>query len=249
MPCLQPVPAGSAAHQPNVYPLGAACWALQISRVDAEILAAVRQQSTSGSRARQDLTSAKLTIEELFGKIRDIQRKAEQSELMVQEICRDIKKLDYAKKHLTSTITALRRLAMLVNAIGAESCFWLHGSDATASAAVRACGALLAWAPAALNRPPPMRLAVCADQLQLAVERHEYAEAAHLLEAVQQLSSHFQSYAHIPKVRWQRRPAWRPGAVPQRQLAIGCSYNEPSQARRRPGLLLRARRWLRSRGG
>lgn len=39
-----------------------------------------------------------------------------------------------------------------------------------------------------------------ADQLQLAVERHEYAEAAHLLEAVQQLSSHFQSYVHIPKV-------------------------------------------------
>jgi hypothetical protein len=39
-----------------------------------------------------------------------------------------------------------------------------------------------------------------ADQLQLAVERHEYAEAAHLLEAVQQLSRHFQSYVHIPKV-------------------------------------------------
>lgn len=33
------------------------------------------------------------------------------------------------------------------------------------------------------------------------MERHEYAEAAHLLEAVQQLSSHFQSYVHIPKVR------------------------------------------------
>lgn len=44
---------------------------------------------------------------------------AEQSEAMVQEICRDIKKLDYAKKHLTATITALRRLSMLVNAVGA----------------------------------------------------------------------------------------------------------------------------------
>ena len=128
---------------------------LQVQRVDAEILAAVRQQSTSGSRARADLAGARSTIEELFAKIHEIQRKAEQSELMVQEICRDIKKLDYAKKHLTATITALRRLSMLVNAV---------------------------------------------DQLQLAVERHEYAEAAHLLEAVQQLSSHFQSYVHIPKV-------------------------------------------------
>ena len=39
-----------------------------------------------------------------------------------------------------------------------------------------------------------------ADQLQRAVERHEYSEAAHLVEAVQQLSMHFQSFAQIPKV-------------------------------------------------
>ena len=95
---------------------------LQIRRVDGEILTAVRQQSTSGSRARQDLGAAKATIGELFGRIREIQRKAEQSELMVQEICRDIKKLDNAKKHLTATITALRRLSMLMNAVGAHVC-------------------------------------------------------------------------------------------------------------------------------
>ena len=67
---------------------------------------------------RQDLDKSKLEIQELFGKINEIRRKAEQSEVMVQEICRDIKKLDYAKKHLTATITALRRLAMLINAVG-----------------------------------------------------------------------------------------------------------------------------------
>ena len=43
-------------------------------------------------------------------------------------------------------------------------------------------------------------LLLAADQLQRAVERHEYAEAAHLVEAVQQLSMHFQSFAQIPKV-------------------------------------------------
>jgi hypothetical protein len=91
---------------------------MQIQRVDAEILTAVRAQSSSGARARTNLTAARAAIEELFGRIREIQRKAEQSELMVQEICRDIKKLDYAKKHLTATITALRRLSMLVNAVG-----------------------------------------------------------------------------------------------------------------------------------
>jgi len=46
-------------------------------------------------------------------KIHEIKTKAEQSETMVQEICRDIKKLDCAKRHITTTITALHRLAML----------------------------------------------------------------------------------------------------------------------------------------
>ena len=40
-----------------------------------------------------------------------------QQELMVQEICRDIKSLDYAKKHLTASILALRNLHMLVSAV------------------------------------------------------------------------------------------------------------------------------------
>lgn len=56
----------------------------KVARVDGEILAAVRAQSASGGRARGDLAAAKATIEGLFGKIREIQRKAEQSELMVQ---------------------------------------------------------------------------------------------------------------------------------------------------------------------
>eukprot|EP00887_Chlorella_sp_A99_P007688 scaffold20.g7688.t1 len=183
-----------------------------IRRVDGEILAAVRQQSTSGSRARADLGAARGTIEELLGRIREIQRKAEQSELMVQEICRDIRKLDHAKKHLTATITALRRLSMLLNAIGA----WRRGAPGRSSWRGPAARAALLRRPsqqagrqlAALLPLPahcahPLRSTfhrTPADQLQLAVERHEYAEAAQLLEAVQQLASHFQSYAHIPKV-------------------------------------------------
>lgn len=69
------------------------------------------------SSCRDDVASAHAQIEELFIKIKDIQRKAEESEAMVQDICRDIKKLDFAKKHLTNTITALRRLAMLTTAV------------------------------------------------------------------------------------------------------------------------------------
>ncbi|XP_035545663.1 vacuolar protein sorting-associated protein 53 A [Juglans microcarpa x Juglans regia] len=89
----------------------------EIRRVDAGILAAVRQQSNSGTKAKEDLAAATGAVEELMYKIREIKSKAEQSEMMVQEICRDIKKLDFAKKHVTTTITALHRLTMLVSAV------------------------------------------------------------------------------------------------------------------------------------
>jgi hypothetical protein len=56
-------------------------------------------------------------IGELFGRIHEIQSKAADTEALVQEICRDIRKLDYAKRHLTHTITSLRRLAMLTAAV------------------------------------------------------------------------------------------------------------------------------------
>ncbi|KAL7148640.1 hypothetical protein ABFS83_06G192600 [Erythranthe nasuta] len=89
----------------------------EIRRVDAEILTAVRQQSNSGSKAREDLAAATHAVQELIHKMQEIKTKAEQSETMVQEICRDIKKLDFAKKHITTTITALHRLTMLVSAV------------------------------------------------------------------------------------------------------------------------------------
>ncbi|KAJ7946495.1 vacuolar protein sorting-associated protein 53 A [Quillaja saponaria] len=89
----------------------------EIRRVDAGILAAVRQQSNSGTKAKEDLAAATCAVEELMYKIREIKTKAVQSESMVQEICRDIKKLDFAKKHITTTITALHRLTMLVSAV------------------------------------------------------------------------------------------------------------------------------------
>ncbi|KAJ6835965.1 vacuolar protein sorting-associated protein 53 A [Iris pallida] len=89
----------------------------EIRRVDAGILAAVRQQSNSGTKAKEDLAAATQAVQELMHKIHEIKTKAGQSEAMVQEICRDIKKLDFAKKHITTTITALHRLTMLVSAV------------------------------------------------------------------------------------------------------------------------------------
>ena len=85
--------------------------------LNEEILQTVRAQTSAGSSARKDLENGKQSVAELFVKVREIKGKAEQSEQMVHEICRDIKSLDYAKRHLTTTITALKRLQMLVTAV------------------------------------------------------------------------------------------------------------------------------------
>ncbi|KAG1455215.1 hypothetical protein G6F46_007864 [Rhizopus delemar] len=64
-----------------------------------------------------DLNKAKDAIKELFKKVQDIKSKATQSESMVQAITQDVKSLDYAKRHLTSSVTVLKRLQMLVTAV------------------------------------------------------------------------------------------------------------------------------------
>eukprot|EP00741_Cyanophora_paradoxa_P011209 tig00020554_g10829.t1 len=78
-------------------------------RLDEEILVAVRQQSSAGDKAKQDLEEGKAAMRALYSKIRLIREKSEQSEAVVQEIGRDIKVLDHAKRHLVTTITTLKR--------------------------------------------------------------------------------------------------------------------------------------------
>jgi hypothetical protein len=77
----------------------------------------VRDQSTAGRLAARDIADAKDSIGDLHGKILEIKRKAEASEQMVQEICRDIRQLDVAKRHLTNTIMTIARLKTLASAV------------------------------------------------------------------------------------------------------------------------------------
>jgi len=87
-----------------------------LTALDEEVLRTVRAQTSAGAAARRDLEAGKAAMGELFTKVREIKGKAERSEQMVHDICADIKSLDYAKRHLTLTITALKRLQMLVTA-------------------------------------------------------------------------------------------------------------------------------------
>lgn len=78
----------------------------------------VRDQSTAGQVAARDIADAKDSIGTLHEQIVDIKRKADASEAMVTEICRDIRTLDIAKGHLTATINALNHLRSLQEVVG-----------------------------------------------------------------------------------------------------------------------------------
>uniref|UniRef100_A0A452R0L5 Vps53 N-terminal domain-containing protein n=1 Tax=Ursus americanus TaxID=9643 RepID=A0A452R0L5_URSAM len=88
-----------------------------VLRLDDNIRTVVRGQTNVGQDGRQALEEAQKAIQQLFGKIKDIKDKAEKSEQMVKEITRDIKQLDHAKRHLTTSITTLNHLHMLAGGV------------------------------------------------------------------------------------------------------------------------------------
>ncbi|XP_076643240.1 vacuolar protein sorting 53 [Halictus rubicundus] len=89
----------------------------KIRTIDKEIRSVVRGQTNVGQDGRAALEDAQKVIKQLFVHIKDIKDKAEQSEEVVKEITRDIKQMDFAKRNLTASITALNHLHMLVEGV------------------------------------------------------------------------------------------------------------------------------------
>lgn len=89
----------------------------RMTQLDGEILDAVEAQSSTGTAVKKDLEQANQAVLTLTEKLEGIRTKSEETESMVREICSDIQTLDNAKRNLTSTITALRRLHMLETAV------------------------------------------------------------------------------------------------------------------------------------
>lgn len=89
----------------------------RISKLDESISTTIQTQSDLSDLTLSDIQQTKKSIVELQSKIQTVQSKARQSEKAVQSITKEMKKLDYAKKHLSKTITALKRLHMLLHAV------------------------------------------------------------------------------------------------------------------------------------
>lgn len=84
--------------------------------VDDLIISKMKELSQEENiQVEREIIQVKDSMHELISRIKNIKEKAEDSEKIVSEITRDIKKLDYGKRNLTTSITVLRRLQMLIS--------------------------------------------------------------------------------------------------------------------------------------
>ncbi|BCS29482.1 putative GARP complex subunit Vps53 [Aspergillus puulaauensis] len=86
------------------------------AELDTEIGALVEDQVTSNAESVERIQTAKADLSELFKKIDDVRDRASKTEHSITEMTADIKQLDNAKKNLTQSMTALKRLQMLTTA-------------------------------------------------------------------------------------------------------------------------------------
>ena len=89
----------------------------RMETLDDRISTALQRQSETAAATRKHVQDAKASIHELESRIQKIKTQASLSEKAVLEITKDMKRLDCAKRHLQRTITTLKRLHMLVNAV------------------------------------------------------------------------------------------------------------------------------------
>jgi hypothetical protein len=84
--------------------------------LDHDIATLVEEQVTSNAESVERIQAAKADLTELFKKIDDVRDRASETEQAITEMTADIKQLDNAKKNLTQSMTALKRLQMLTTA-------------------------------------------------------------------------------------------------------------------------------------
>ncbi|CAG7959346.1 hypothetical protein PENNAL_c0026G05014 [Penicillium nalgiovense] len=84
--------------------------------LDDDIGMLVDEQVTSNADSVERIQAAKADLSELFKKIDDVRERALKTEQAITDMTADIKQLDSAKKNLTLSMTALKRLQMLTTA-------------------------------------------------------------------------------------------------------------------------------------
>ncbi|KAL7553784.1 hypothetical protein ACHAWF_017115 [Thalassiosira exigua] len=88
----------------------------RLERLDDGLSTTLRRQAALAPGLARDVARARAASVQLARRVREVRDVARTSEAAVLEITRDMKRLDHAKRHLQRTITALKRLHMLLHA-------------------------------------------------------------------------------------------------------------------------------------
>lgn len=88
----------------------------RLSRLDDDLSTTLRHQAALAPSLARDVAHARNAVIGLTARVMQVRAQAKKSEEAVLEISRDMKRLDCAKRHLQRTITALKRLHMLLHA-------------------------------------------------------------------------------------------------------------------------------------
>lgn len=130
----------------------------------------------AAAQAEDTMSGAQEQIAELFTQIHHLRSGATESEIIVRDITREIKNLDIAKKNITSSITGIKRFQMLLVAFDQ-----LQKQQAQSRRYKESAQAL--------------SVSCCHQGNTLA-----QADAAHSLQAVKELASHFRSFSSIDRI-------------------------------------------------
>lgn len=135
----------------------------QIGQIDNQLKDVIRDQAYAAETAKIQLDTINARSTQLIDRIGSVKATAASSEAMVKTGCIEIRKLDTAKKNLTFSITALKRLIMLLEGI---------------------------------------------EQFSYACMDKRYKEAAHLIDATEELLLYFKDYtqntAQIAEIKQER---------------------------------------------
>lgn len=89
----------------------------QLSELNTELIVSIHDHALLNAEIQTEIQKSAQTTKEIVKEVSTIKEKAEKSENLVIEMCKDIKSLDVAKKNLTFSITALKKFIMMLTAI------------------------------------------------------------------------------------------------------------------------------------
>ncbi|KAL4427569.1 hypothetical protein ABPG74_012960 [Tetrahymena malaccensis] len=89
----------------------------ELQAMNEDLVQSIHNHALTNTQLQNEIKVAHETTKDVIQQIQIIKEKAEKSEELVFDMCKDIKSLDTAKKNLTFSITALKKFIMMLNAV------------------------------------------------------------------------------------------------------------------------------------